>query len=262
MSPKKSTVLLIFLLFSNLIAAQSWLSHEIGFIAGPIAFQSDFGQRNHFRSNAENRGFALGIVHYANFSSGEDYTHYFNDHFKVRTELSYSSADLEHFGKWIEGTQSLGKQQLKAMSSTTKVANVGLQAEYHFTSIHDFENTIGKFGPYLSIGVLYSYYNAKVSSTMGTLGDPAITFPKYLTPTEGRPYGFSSEKKGILSLEISLGTRYRLNKKTDLLVDVRHQYFTNDWVDGLNPNPAIYKENQATDRLAWLSFGYIYYLEY
>jgi hypothetical protein len=34
-----------------------------------------------------------------------------------------------------------------------------------------------------------------------------------------------------------------------------------NWVDGLNPNPAIYKENKANDWLVWLNVGYIYYLQ-
>jgi hypothetical protein len=35
--------------------------------------------------------------------------------------------------------------------------------------------------------------------------------------------------------------------------------FFSNWVDGLNPNPAIYKENKANDWLVWLNVGYIYY---
>jgi hypothetical protein len=26
---------------------------------------------------------------------------YFNDHFKLRSELSYNKTDLEHFGEWV-----------------------------------------------------------------------------------------------------------------------------------------------------------------
>jgi hypothetical protein len=46
----------------------------------------------------------------------------------------------------------------------------------------------------LCIGGQISYYDAKASSTLGPLGTPATTFPKYLTPSEGRPFGFSTEK--------------------------------------------------------------------
>jgi hypothetical protein len=44
------------------------------------------------------------------------------------------------------------------------------------------------------------------------------------------------------------------------MVDLRFQYYFSNWVDGLNPDPKIYKENKANDWLVWFNFGYIYYL--
>jgi hypothetical protein len=96
---------------------------------------------------------------------------------------------------------------------------------------------------------------------MGSLGTPLTTFPKYLTPTDGRPYGFSTEGGNVWSVVSSVGTRYKLSPLRDLMIDLRFQYFFSNWVDGLNPNPAIYKENKANDWLVWLNFGYIYYLQ-
>jgi hypothetical protein len=41
----------------QLIHAQfDGFSHEIGIIAGPIAFQSDYGKRNDLKTNAGNTG--------------------------------------------------------------------------------------------------------------------------------------------------------------------------------------------------------------
>jgi hypothetical protein len=45
------------------------------------------------------------------------------------------------------------------------------------------------------------------------------------------------------------------------MVDLRLQYYFSDWVDGLKPNPELYKENKANDWLVWLNVGYIYYLQ-
>ena len=45
------------------------------------------------------------------------------------------------------------------------------------------------------------------------------------------------------------------------MLDLRGQYYFSNWVDGLNPNPAVYKENKANDWNIWLNFGYIYYLD-
>jgi hypothetical protein len=44
------------------------------------------------------------IIHYINFPMKQNATvilYYFNDHFKLRSELSYNKTDLEHFGEWV-----------------------------------------------------------------------------------------------------------------------------------------------------------------
>ena len=72
--------------FTNSTNAQFGFSHEIGAIAGPVAFQSDYGERHNLSTNAGNSGYGIGIIHYLNFSYKADcncYTPetYFNDHF-------------------------------------------------------------------------------------------------------------------------------------------------------------------------------------
>ena len=128
-------------------------------------------------------------------------------------------------------------------------------------SIRDFTATIGSWGPFISLGAQLDFYNAKAASTMGPLGTPLTTFPKYLDPSEGRPYGFSTETGTVWSIVSSIGTRYKLAPLSDLMIDFRLQYFSSDWVDGLNENRDLYKENKANDWLAWLNVGYIYYLQ-
>jgi hypothetical protein len=135
-----------------------------------------------------------------------------------------------------------------------------MQLEFYPLSIRDFSETIGSFAPFISLGAQYSFYNTKVESTLGPLGTPLTTFPKYLDPSDGRPYGFSSESNAIFTLVTSVGTRYKLAPLSDLMVDLRLQRFFSDWVDGLNPNPDIYKENKAKDWLVWFNVGYIYYI--
>lgn len=265
---KQTTVLLLILIgFSNTTNAQfSGFSHEVGIIAGPVAFQSDYGERNDFSTNSGNTGIGIGIIHYLNFSYKDEcncYTPetYFNDHFKLRSELSYNKTNLKHFGKEVAPHKtSLGAQQLRAMNGNTSVTNLGMQLEYFPLSIRDFSVRTGSFGPFISLGGQFSYYTSKASSTLGPLGTPLTTFPKYLTPTEGRPYGFSNESKSVWSVVTSVGTRYKLTPLSDVMVDLRMQYFFSNWVDGLNPNPELYKENKANDWLVWFNVGYIYYL--
>lgn len=255
--------LLILLTFYNSSSAQYRISHEIGLTSGPSTFKSDYGERNDLETNVGNSGLTVGFLHYINFSSNAVRDTYFSEHFKVRSELSFSSTKFNNFGKWVnQATLSTGKEQLKAMSGSSNLLSLGVQLEYHFKKIHDFENTIGTFDPYLSIGLAYSFYSAEVTSTLGPLGTSITTPPKYLTPSDGRPHGFSTESKGVASLISGIGVRYKLTRMGDLLVDMRSQYFASDWVDGLNPNKEIYKENKAKDWIVWFNLGYIQYLDF
>lgn len=245
----------------------SGFSHEIGVIAGPVAFQSDYGERHDLNTNAGNTGFGVGIVHYMNFAYRAEcncYTEdsYFNDHFKIRTELSYNKTKLQHFGHYVEKpATSLGVQQLKAMRGETTVMNVGMQLEYYPFSIRDFMATNGSFAPFVSGGAQYSFYNPETTSTLGPMGLPQTTFPKYLDPSDGRPHGYTSASGNVWSIVGSVGTRYKLDEMSDLMVDFRMQYYFSNWVDGLNPDPEKYPENKANDWLVWFNFGYIYYLD-
>ncbi|HEX8268685.1 MAG TPA: glutamate dehydrogenase [Flavobacterium sp.] len=259
----KYTLVSILLLFgwSNMAIAQFGFSHELGAIVGPVAFQSDYGERHDFKTNTGNSGYGIGIIHYMNFSYKAECNCYtpetfFNDHFKLRSELSYSKSKLQHLGQWTESPSAFS-QQLKAMRGTTAVTNVGMQLEFFPLSIRDFSATIGSFAPFVSLGGQFSYYDPEAHSTLGDglLGqDPSITPVKYFD-------AFDHEGGTTWSVVSSVGTRYKLTELSDLMVDFRLQYYFSNWVDGLSPNPERYPENKANDWLVWFNFGYIYYLQ-
>ncbi len=258
--PKYIIILcLSFFGFSNLANAQFGFSHEVGAIVGPVAFQSDYGERHDLKTNAGNTGFGIGLIHYLNFAYKAEcncYTPetYFNDHFKLRSELSYNKTQFQHFGEWVDPKKtSFGAQQLRAMRGSTAVTNIGMQLEFFPLSIRDFSASIGAFAPFVSLGGQFSFYKPKASSLLGELGTPATTPTKYLD-------GFTNQGGTVWSVVTSVGTRYKLTTLSDLMIDLRAQYYFSNWVDGLNPNPAIYKENKANDWNVWLNFGYIYYL--
>ena len=253
-------LLFIALLFAgiNSATAQLGLSHEIGVIAGPVAFQSDYGERYDLSTNAGNTGFGIGIVHYLNFAFNPEcnclrsYT-YFNDHFKVRTELSYNKTKLKHFGEWVDSDRtSVGAQQLRDMRGSTAVTNVGMQLEYFPWSIRDFMATNGSWAPFISAGAQYSHYNPEAYSVTGPL-------TILNTPVKYRD-AFTNDSGNTWSVVSSVGTRYKLTELSDLMVDLRFQYYFSNWVDGLSPDPDIYTENKANDWLVWFNVGYIYYL--
>lgn len=247
--------------FSNVATAQYGFSHEIGAIVGPVAFQSDYGQRHDISTNTGNSGWGIGIIHYLNFSYKAEcncYTPetYFNDHFKLRSELSYSKSKLQHYGEWVDGP-SVFSRQLAAMRGTTAVTNIGMQLEYFPLSIRQFTATNGSIGPFVSLGAQFSFYDPDSYSTIsdGVLGeDPTITPVKYFD-------AFDRQGGTTWSIVSSVGTRYKLTELSDLMVDLRFQYYFSNWVDGLSPNPDVYTENKANDWLVWFNVGYIYYLQ-
>lgn len=259
--PKKYSIICqLFLFFPNFLFSQFGFSHEIGVITGPVAFQSDYGQRNNFSTDAGNTGFGIGIIHYLNFCYNSEYNYYtrqtfFNDHFKLRSELSYNQTNLKHFGEWVRSSRnSLVTQQLRGMRGSTSVTNLGMQLEFFPLSIQDFSFEEVSLAPFISFGGQYSFYNPKASSILGALDTPITTPIKY--------YGATTNKSGtVWSLVGSLGTRYKLSPLSDIMLDFRMQYYFSNWVDGLSPDPTIYKENKANDWLIWLNFGYIYYLQ-
>jgi hypothetical protein len=257
-----SVVTLFFLVFTSQVNAQFGFSHEIGAIVGPVAFQSDYGERHDFETNAGNTGYGIGLIHYLNFSYKAEcncYTPetYFNDHFKLRSELSYNKTALQHFGQWVDPSKtSLTAVQLRAMRGSTAVTNVGMQLEFFPYSIRDFTSTIGAFAPFISLGGQFSYYKPTAYSTLGPgLGDLGTVTPiKYID-------AFDTKGGTTWSVVSSIGSRYKLTPLSDLMLDLRLQYYFSNWVDGLSPNPAIYKENKANDWNVWFNFGYIYYIQ-
>jgi hypothetical protein len=85
---------------------------------------------------------------------------YFNDHFKLRSELSYNKTELKQFGEYVAPNRtSLGSDQLRAMRGSTAY-KWGMQLEYFPLSIRRFTAT-GSLGPFISLGGQFSYYNAK-----------------------------------------------------------------------------------------------------
>ena len=239
------------------------IAQEVGIIFGPVSFQSDYGERNNMDTNVGNTGFGVGVVHFINFSANNNRESFFSEHFKVRSELSFNQTNLEHFGKWVESEERKGLvRHLRAMSGKSTLVNLGSQLEFSPIKIHDFENSVGSFSPYASLGFQVSYYTTSVTSQLGPLGLPSTTFAKYLIPSDGRQYGFSNENGVVLSVTAGIGVHYKLTEMSDLMFDIRYQGFSSDWVDGLNPNKDLFKENKRNDSQVWFNAGYIYYLEF
>jgi len=262
--------ILFILVASQTVAAQLGFSHEIGVITGPTAFKSDFGERFDLETNAGNSGVGIGLVHYINFAYRADcncYTtdNYFNDHFKLRTEISYNTAKLEHIGEYVQPYRtSTNADKLRAHTGTANNLDIGMQIEYFPLSIRSFQAFGYKFAPFVSFGAHYVSYNPKVSTSyangdttnMSNFYAPWYTSNPNLSPNFPEPIDVTSGT--TWSLVSSIGVRYKLSPLADLMLDLRGQYYFSDWVDGLNHT---LDSNKHNDWLVWLNFGYIYYLD-
>lgn len=269
-----STLTLLLTCFYNGYS-QLGFSQEIGAILGPVQFRSDFGSRNDERTNLGNRGIGIGIIHYINFAYRAEcdcYSTdtYFNDHFKLRSEVSWNYTKLEHLGEWVAGDKTgPNADKLRAQRGVAENLNVGLQLEYFPLSIRAFQAFSYRFAPFISLGVQWSLSSPQGSTTYGDQdilnGENIYSYwyedDTYLPPIpagEQREYPINLNQTNAWSVVTSVGTRYKLTKLSDLIVDLRWQYYFNDWVDGLNHK---LKYNKYNDWLIWLNFGYIYYLD-
>ncbi len=257
---KALPIVILLVLLVNIGYAQLGFSHEIGVITGPVAFQSDFGVRNDLETNAGNTGVGIGIVHYINFSYRADcncYTTdtYFNDHFKLRSEISWNKTVLDHFGKWVDPDRtSPNADKLRAHHGEANNLDLGMQLEFFPKSIRSFQAFSYKFAPFISLGVHYTAYTPKASTDYG---DGDILNPDNFY-SFWEPGSIDPSNGSTWSVVGSVGTRYKLTVLSDLMLDLRWQYYGTNWVDGLNHQ---LDSNKANDWLVWLNFGYIYYLD-
>ncbi|MGV6844579.1 MAG: THC0290_0291 family protein [Lutibacter sp.] len=252
------------LIFSLQIAhSQDYASHEIGFITGAAAFTTDYGQRYNFKANVGgNVGMGIGLIYYYNFT---DYryrwnqrTNYFNEHFRIRGELSYMSANLDHFGIYVDPSQtSLEADKLRAMHGKSQILNLGAQLEFHWVDIVDFGSRRIpdlKWSPYLSAGAMVNYYKPELRSDMGDWQqDISVIYEKWRVPG-----AISVKANFTMSATLGIGIRHKLGEYSDILLESRWQYFFSNFIDGLNAkdDPA----NKYNDWLLWVHIGYTYYL--
>lgn len=264
-SLKRVFYIFCFLVVNQAAFSQLGFSHEIGVIGGIVEFRSDYGNRNDIKTNFGNSGIGLGIVHYLNFAYRADcncYTTdtYFNDHFKLRNEISWNKTDLEHIGEWVDPNRnSIEANQLRGHRGIAENIDIGMQLEFFPLSIRSFQAFSYAIAPFFSLGVHYTSFSPQVFTNYANpdptlIGDVTDSSNFY---SQWEPGSVNAAPGESFSLVSSIGMRYKLTKLSDLMLDLRWQYYFNDWVDGLNHQLDYNKNN---DWLVWLNIGYIYYL--
>jgi len=223
---------------------------EFGIMAGPVFLKSDFGARGDFENFTKNSGFTVGGFYYLTFI--ENFPN-IREKFKFRLEASYTSVNMKHYGKYVDNTSnSLFTRQLRAMEGKTTVGTFGVQVEFFPWRVDDYNRGGSPFTPYIAGGVQVNSYSSEVTSSLGKIGTPEATPAKYMS-------GAKTDQGVAGSLSASIGTRIKIADYHALIVEMRGQYYLSDWIDGLNPNNKVYKENKSNDWSTALTVGYVYY---
>ncbi|MGI0105035.1 THC0290_0291 family protein [Salinimicrobium sp. WS361] len=253
----KSLMLGFFLFFfgkGTATAQVGMVGQEIGIVAGPVAYFTDYGLRWNLETNSSNVGLGIGLVYYLNFAYRADCNcyarySYFNDHFRVRAEIDYHQGELNHYGPLAQKASTGGKQ-LRSMIGEVKVYEMGAHLEYYPLSIRDYTAFAYPIAPYVSLGFNFVGYDPNTYSTLGPLDENIFpTFKGYVSQEEGSTWGVT----------VGAGFRYRLAVSSDLVMNMQWRYYDTDWLDGLDhDNP----QNKFNDMMFWLNFGYIYYLNF
>ena len=272
------TPIFALILCTSCASAQTWekygkVTHEVGFLSGAAFFSTDYGQRFELKSSgAGNVGMGIGIIHYITFA---DYryrwnqkTSFFRDHFRFRNELSYFNAKLDHFGIYVDESQtSDAAEKLRSMHGNAQVINLGTQLEYHFVNITEFGSRRNKYllvSPYLSIGAMGVYSMPQLISDYGDgdwEADQSILYEKWAVAD-----AVDMDPKLIFSVTASAGSRFKLGEFSDVFVEAKWQYYLSDWVEGLNateptsPINTSGPNNLFNDWSIFLNIGYVFYL--
>lgn len=241
------------MLFSISIQSQISLSYEAGFNVGMASFQTDYGERGDFQSGfSGNMGVSTSATFYLNFFNrtglwNERYE-WLTSHFKVKSEVSYMQAKLEHFG-FEGGTPET--DQLKAMHGTSSIINTGITIEYHFLDLYNFNvNRQQMLSPYIGIGALATFSSPTFEFDAGDyVANPSLLPPKY------QDNAIFTEPETTGSMVFSAGTRIKATDRADIVIDSRWQYFFSNKIDALDP---IDSSNKFNDWLYSLTVGYVY----
>jgi hypothetical protein len=218
---------------------------EIGVMAGPVFFQSDYGERGEFENYIKQNGFSIGVFYYLtpNVNSQN-----IGEKLKFRLEASYMKSQLQHYGKWVDpNKESPLSNQLRAMRGSVSTKNLGFQVEYYPFKTDDYCRLCMLFNPYVSLGSQLSSYTSEITSS------------------EKIPEKFNNSRNATAitgSFTAGFGVRYKFpNEISALIFDYRLQHYYTDWIDGVNPDKKIYPENKSNDYSTTFNFGYIYYFE-
>ena len=254
LSKNKFIVTLSVIVFNISSSISQNTPQGLGVQIGNSIIHSDYGEGHSSDVNA----LSVSLTHSLYFFGKSSWRKQnISNHISLRSELNFvSNSKLSHKGEYVNGNGNLATQ-LRAMTGSFKITNIGFQGEIYLKSLEDFIYYEFRYGsrwnPYLLAGINYSIFKNSLNSTLGDWTQDSSVLPeKWRDPSDtsvGRGTSFSST--------FGLGTRYKLNNEIDLNAQFKWQFFFSDNLDGLRSNSPGNEDNEWS---TVFQIGFIYNL--
>ncbi len=253
--PMKNLFILFFVFFLFTVfqvKGQYFYEHELSANVGIYQMRSDYGIRNDNETNFGNQGVAFSISYLYN-PAYRNRKSFFQAHFKYRFNLQYSSSDLQHYGDF------LNEPQLAAMTGSYTNLSINNGLEYYPLKIktykkRSYQSFLYDLNPYLGFGLGLNFVKPEAESSLpGGLNNPANIWPTFIS--DGPESGINTDNDTVLSFNFRLGLRYKLNMRSEILLESSWRFFNSDLVDGLSP---VGPQNKFKDWSWGINVGYSY----
>lgn len=256
----KTPLTIIFIIVFILEFKAQHFTHDIGGFVGSTSLQTDYGERGHFKSDVGNKNTSFSIAHYLHFFNRTlrwDPNNVLHNHIMVKTELQYiNNTEMKHHGYWAS-KQTYGGEQLRAMTGSLRMFNLGLHFEYFLRTLEDFVYPYSdiSFNPFFTFGFKYAFYKNTLSSDLGDWREDMTVLPKKYQDTDNLAIG----KGETFAFNMGLGTRYKVSERLDFVAQFNYVYFFSDKIDGLN---ADVFENRNNEWALNIEVGLVYHLNF
>lgn len=225
------------------------LKHEVGVMGGVSNFQGDFVNDAPVDGNLLVNGFSINAVHTAHILPKTYYKNSLYHHFMLKSNFGYTKANFENSLYFNEikpysdyaltPTKYPSNGLLGKLTTNSSVISLNTQLEYQFGNLNNLlhinqrSRLAIKSSPYIGVGLGFNYVISKPlydqdAINLGMNGN-------------GYPDNYTAETiKGINKLVISnnlaLGYRHKINRNYDIFAEYRLNYYLSDRVDGVNPD--------------------------
>lgn len=255
----------------------SKLKGEVGGDIGISNFHGDFWNRGPIGGLVAGNGFAInGTYSIHRVPLRRTNRDKFMNHLVLKSNIGYTRGNFNNNGI-SSGKELLPADLTKAqshvllgrLSSTTNVFSIGTQLEYYlndmFSFLHrrstrkkgirayDAVRRYNRFNPYLGLGFGFNYVDSKFKYDSDLIANQ-------IYPDNYVPEVLGGISKVILSFNGAIGTRYKLNKKLDLVGELKVNFYLSDRIDAVNTDPSPVIKNEFNDYNTVLSVGAIYHI--